>query len=300
MPEDWDEKTVVSTDVAATATSGRTRARLIVLAGGNVGEMYEIGQELVLGRSRSADVRLHGDGISRKHARVHVDGVEVLFEDLGSTNGSYVNGERIAGQHVLLEGDKIQIGSGVILKFTFHDELDEDFQKQMFQSASRDALTQAYNKRFFLEQLDSEFAFATRHNAALSLLMFDLDHFKRINDTYGHLAGDYVLAEFSRAITPAIRQEDTFARYGGEEFVVISRNDALASEAFAERLRKTIEQHPFEHEGTVIRVSVSGGVASVPDAGINSASELIATADRALYAAKRAGRNCVVYVGPTG
>ena len=300
MPEDWDEKTVVSTDVAATATSGRTRARLIVLAGGNVGEMYEIGHELVLGRSRSADVRLHGDGISRKHARVHVDGVEVLFEDLGSTNGSYVNGERVAGQHVLLEGDKIQIGSGVILKFTFHDELDEDFQKQMFQSASRDALTQAYNKRFFLEQLDSEFAFATRHNTALSLLMFDLDYFKRINDTYGHLAGDYVLSEFARAISPAIRQEDTFARYGGEEFVVISRNDALAAEAFAERLRKTIEQHPFEHEGTVIRVTVSGGVASVPDSGINSASELIATADRALYAAKRAGRNCVVYVGPTG
>jgi diguanylate cyclase (GGDEF)-like protein len=300
MPEDWDEKTVVSSDVAATATSGRTRARLIVLAGGNVGEMYEIGHELVLGRSRSADVRLHGDGISRKHARVHVDAVEVLFEDLGSTNGSYVNGERVAGQHVLLEGDKIQIGSGVILKFTFHDELDEDFQKQMFQSASRDALTQAYNKRFFLEQLDSEFAFATRHNASLSLLMFDLDYFKRINDTYGHLAGDYVLSEFARAITPAIRQEDTFARYGGEEFVVISRNDALQAEAFAERLRKTIEQHPFEFEGTGIRVSVSGGVASVPDANINTAVELIATADRALYAAKRAGRNCVVYVGPTG
>jgi diguanylate cyclase (GGDEF)-like protein len=300
MPEDWDEKTVVSTDVAATATSGRTRARLIVLAGGNVGEMYEIGQELVLGRSRSADVRLHGDGISRKHARVHVDGVDVLFEDLGSTNGSYVNGERIAGQHVLLEGDKIQIGSGVILKFTFHDELDEDFQKQMFQSASRDALSQAYNKRFFLEQLDSEFAFATRHGTELSLLMFDLDHFKKVNDTYGHLAGDYVLAEFSRAISPAIRQEDTFARYGGEEFVVLSRNDALSAEAFAERLRKTIDQHKFEHEGTLIHVTVSVGVASVPDPGISSASELIATADRALYSAKRTGRNCVVYVRPTG
>lgn len=300
MPEDWDEKTVVSTDVAATATSGRTRARLIVLAGGNVGEMYEIGQELVLGRSRSADVRLHGDGISRKHARVHVDGVDVLFEDLGSTNGSYVNGERIAGEHVLLEGDKIQIGSGVILKFTFHDELDEDFQKQMFQSASRDALSQAYNKRFFLEQLDSEFAFATRHGSALSLVMFDLDHFKKINDTYGHLAGDYVLAEFARAISPAIRQEDTFARYGGEEFVVLSRNDALSAEAFAERLRRTIDQHKFEHEGTLIHVTVSGGVASVPDPSISSASELIATADRALYSAKRTGRNCVVYVRPTG
>jgi two-component system, cell cycle response regulator len=300
MPEDWDEKTVVSTDVAATATSGRTRARLIVLAGGNVGEMYEIGQELVLGRSRSADVRLHGDGISRKHARVHVDGVEVLLEDLGSTNGSYVNGERIAGHHVLLEGDKIQIGSGVILKFTFHDELDEDFQKQMFQSASRDALTQVYNKRFFLEQLDSEFAFATRHGTALSLLMFDLDYFKRVNDTYGHLTGDYVLAEFARAIIPAIRQEDTFARYGGEEFVVLSRNDALSAEAFGERLRKTIETHKFDHDGTLVRVTVSVGLASVPDPGINSASELIATADRALYAAKRTGRNCVVYVGPTG
>ena len=299
MPEDWDEKTVVAIDVAATATSGRTRARLIVLAGGNVGEMYEIGHELVLGRSRSADVRLHGDGISRKHARVHVDGVEVIFEDLGSTNGCYVNGERVT-QHVLLEGDKIQIGSGVILKFTFHDELDEDFQKQMFQSASRDALTQAYNKRYFIEQLDSEFAFATRHNAPLSLLMFDLDHFKRVNDTYGHLAGDFVLSEFSRVITPAIRLEDTFARYGGEEFCVLSRNDAASAEGFGERLRKTIEQHQFEFEGQPVRITTSVGIASVPDKGIATPSELIATADRALYAAKRTGRNCVVFVGPTG
>jgi diguanylate cyclase (GGDEF)-like protein len=295
MPEDWDEKTIVSADVAATATSGRTRARLIVLAGGNVGEMYEIGQELVLGRSRSADLRLHGDGISRRHARVHCDGVEVLFEDLGSTNGSYVNGERVT-QHVLMEGDKIQIGTGVILKFTYHDELDEDFQRQMFQSASRDALTQAYNKRFFLEQLDSEFAFATRHGTALSLLMCDLDNFKRVNDTYGHLAGDFVLSEFARTIFPAIRQEDTFARYGGEEFVVLTRNDAACAEAFGERLRKTIEQHVFAFEGTLLRLTVSVGIATMPNPSIGGASDMIATADRALYAAKRTGRNCVVYV----
>jgi two-component system cell cycle response regulator len=293
MNDEWEEKTVVSTDVAATAPSGRKRARLIVLAGGNVGEMYEIGPQLLMGRGREADVRLQGDGISRKHARVRIDGEEVVFEDLGSTNGSFLNGERTM-RHPLVEGDKIQIGTGVILKFTYHDEFDEDFQRQMFESASRDALTQLYNKRFFLEQLESEFAFAIRHASDLSLLMFDIDHFKLINDTYGHLAGDYVLAELSRLVTPAIRVEDTFARYGGEEFVVLSRNNAETAAVVGERLRCTIAEHGFVHEDKILQVTVSLGIESLPNPDVTVSEEFIAGADRALYEAKRAGRNRLV------
>jgi two-component system cell cycle response regulator len=293
MQDEWDEKTVVSMEVAAAAPSGRTRARLIVLAGGNVGEMYEIDPQLVLGRGREADVRLQGDGISRKHARVHLEGEGVMFEDLGSTNGSFVNGERVM-QQLLTEGDKLQIGTGVILKFTYHDELDEDFQRQMFESASRDALTQVYNKRFFLEQLDSEYAYSVRHHSDLSLLMFDIDHFKLINDSHGHLAGDYVLAQLTQIVTPAIRVEDTFARYGGEEFVLLSRNSPDSASTVGERLRRTIEEHTFVHEGKVLRVTVSLGISCLPNSSISVPEEFIAAADKALYEAKRTGRNRLV------
>jgi two-component system cell cycle response regulator len=296
MQDDWDEKTVVSTEVAAAAPSGRKRARLIVLAGGNVGEMHEISPQLVLGRGRESDLRLQDDGISRKHSSVRIVGEEVLFEDLGSTNGSFVNGERVM-HHTLVEGDKIQIGGGVILKFTYHDELDEDFQKQMFESASRDMMTQLYNKRFFLEQLDSEFAFAVRHGSDLSLLMFDIDHFKLVNDTYGHLAGDYVLSELARVVMPGIRIEDTFARYGGEEFVLLSRNTGETAAVVGERLRRSIEQHLFLHEDASLNITVSLGLGCLPNSSIGSPEELIAVADKALYEAKRAGRNRLVAAG---
>jgi two-component system cell cycle response regulator len=296
MHDEWDEKTVVSADVAAQAPSGRKRARLIVLAGGNVGEMYEIAPQLILGRGREADVRLQGDGISRKHAWVRIEAEEAHFEDLGSTNGSFVNGTRVMRQ-TLVEGDKIQIGTGVILKFTFHDEMDEDFQRQMFESASRDALTQVYNKRFFLEQLDSEFAFSVRHKSDLSLMMFDLDHFKLINDNHGHVMGDYVLSELTRIVTPSIRIEDTFARYGGEEFVVLSRCEIVSAGVVGERLRKSIEEHRFVHEGVSLQVTVSVGVDSMPNPRIATLEEFIAAADRALYEAKRLGRNRVVCAG---
>jgi two-component system cell cycle response regulator len=293
MQEDWEEKTVVAGEVVA-PTSGRKRAQLIVLAGPNVGEMYEIDSNLVIGRGREADVRVQGDGISRKHATIRLSGEQVLFEDLGSTNGSFINGERVA-HRVLEEGDKIQIGTSVILKFTYHDELDEDFQRQMFESASRDALTQVYNKRFFMEQLSSEHAYAARHGSNLALLMFDLDHFKSVNDTHGHLAGDYVLAELTRVLMPAVRTEDIVARYGGEEFVVLSRTTGVdGAEHLGERLRRGVEQHQFCFAGKIIRVTVSIGICCMPSTAIAAAEDMIAMADRALYEAKNGGRNRVV------
>jgi diguanylate cyclase (GGDEF)-like protein len=294
MQDEWEDKTVVATSLAPAAPGSGKRAQLVVLAGVNVGEMYNLQGTTLIGRGRDADIRIQGDGISRQHARMKVgpDGVEI--EDLGSTNGSFVNGERIE-RAKLEDGDKIQLGTATILKFTYQDEIEEDFQRQMFESASRDALTQAYNKRFFLERLGVEFAYAIRHKALLSLVLFDIDHFKRINDTYGHLAGDYVLATLAKTVSPMIRTEDTFARYGGEEFVILSRStDPPSAAMVSERVRQHVEHHPFEFEGKRLHVTVSVGLAGMPHPDIKVAEDLVARADKALYEAKNGGRNRVV------
>ncbi|MFI5306071.1 MAG: diguanylate cyclase, partial [Polyangiales bacterium] len=297
MQDEWEDKTVVATSLAPAAPARGKRAQLVVLSGVNVGEMYNLQGTMLIGRGRDADIRIQGDGISRQHARMKVGADSVELEDLGSTNGSFVNGERI-GTAVLQDGDKIQLGTATILKFTYQDEIEEDFQRQMFESASRDALTQAYNKRFFLERLAVEFAYAIRHKALLSLILFDIDHFKRINDTHGHLAGDYVLSTLAKAVSPMIRAEDTFARYGGEEFVILSRStDPPSAGVVSERVRVHVERHPFEFEGQQIPVTVSVGLAGMPHASIKVAEDLVARADKALYEAKNGGRNRVVRAG---
>jgi diguanylate cyclase (GGDEF)-like protein len=294
MQDDWEDKTVVATSLAPAAPVGGKRAQLVVLAGSNVGEMYNLQGALLIGRGRDADIRIQGDGISRQHARMKVGPEGVELEDLGSTNGSFVNGERIE-RAMLQDGDKIQLGTATILKFTYQDEIDEDFQRQMFESASRDALTQVYNKRFFLERLHSEFAYSLRHKALLSLIIFDIDHFKRINDTFGHLAGDYVLATLAKTVSPMIRSEDTFARYGGEEFVILSRStDPPSAAVVSERVRQHVERYKFEYEGQRIAVTVSLGLAGMPHADIKAPDDLLARADKALYEAKNAGRNRMV------
>ncbi|MFO7721082.1 MAG: diguanylate cyclase [Gillisia sp.] len=147
-----------------------------------------------------------------------------------SRNGTLANG-KLVRSHILQDGDKIQLGSTTILKFTYHDHLDESFQKQMYEAALRDGLTNAFNKKYFFDRVASELAYGLRHETPLSLLMMDLDHFKRLNDTYGHLAGDHVLQSMSRRVTSSIRTEDVFARYGGEEFALICRGIRLPNAA---------------------------------------------------------------------
>jgi diguanylate cyclase (GGDEF)-like protein len=273
----------------------RDRAYLIVLAGSNVGEMYRLEEgETVLGRGQSVAVRLTDDGISRKHARIVQHGGEVIIEDLQSSNGTIVNGAPVTMQ-MLKDGDKIRIGSTTILKFTYNDQLDESFQQQMYEAALRDGLTKAYNKKYFLDRLETEIAYARRHQANLSLLMMDVDHFKKVNDTYGHLAGDYVLAKLAKVANATVRTEDVFARYGGEEFGVICRGVSLQSAGvLGERLRVAVEATPFENEGQRMPVTISVGVAGYPDAPVETVPQLIAAADQALYEAKRAGRNRVL------
>jgi diguanylate cyclase (GGDEF)-like protein len=296
---EWDDDTKLSDrDEISRPTAERDRAYLIVLQGANVGEMYKISRpEVVIGRGQQADFQVLDEGVSRRHAIIRTSGADMIVEDQGSRNGTFVNGAKI-NVHKLSDGDKIQVGSTTILKFTYHDHLDESFQRQMYESALRDGLTRAFNKKYFLDRLESEFRFARRHRVPLAVLLFDIDHFKKITDTHGHLCGDFVLSSLSRRVHDSIRNEDVFARYGGEEFAVICRAIGLPNAlVFGERLRKSIEAHAFNFEGTIVPVTISLGVVALPESEAAEPLALLAAADEALYTAKRTGRNRVVAAG---
>ncbi len=295
---DWDDTTSVALgpelkDLESEETGDQ--AYLIVIAGSNVGEMHKLDSSVtVLGRSVDSNVRLIDDGISRHHCRIRLEAGQVIVEDLASRNGTFCNGEKLS-HHVLQDGDKLQLGQTTILKFSYHDHLEESCQKQMLESAQRDGRTGTYNKRYFLDRLDSEIKFAVRHKVNLALIMMDLDKFKEVNDTYGHLAGDKVLSMFAQMVQGSIRNEDVFARYGGEEFAIITR--AISRQDvyhFADRLRHTASQLVIENEGIVIPITVSMGIATIPEDAAETPEELIKFADDMLYEAKRTGRNRVV------
>jgi diguanylate cyclase (GGDEF)-like protein len=267
-------------------------AYLLVIAGPSFGEMHRLqGTRSVIGRADSAAVRVLDDGISREHAAIERDGGKNVLVDLGSTNGTFCNGNKIK-KHDLTDGDKVSIGASTIFKFTYQDQIDERYQKRLFESSLRDGLTATFNRRYFVDRLQSEMRFANRHDKSLALLFIDIDHFKKINDGFGHQAGDQVLAAVARELTATIRAEDVLARYGGEEFAVLCREiEKEGALALGERLRAAVERAKFEHDGRQIPVTISVGaaVARKPQ----QAQPLIAAADAAMYEAKRAGRNRV-------
>jgi len=298
--DEWDESAEV-TYVGTPSTlidknhRGEFRGNLLVLAGSNSGEMLVLDRnETTLGRAEECTIQILDSGVSRQHCRLSREKLHFFIEDLGSRNGTYVNGRRISSKTELQDGDKVQLGRTTILRFSLQDALDENFQKQLIDSALRDGMTKAYNRRYFLDRLDAEYRFSTRHDQPLALLLLDIDHFKKINDTYGHLAGDEALSRFATAIKAEKRNEDVFARYGGEEFAVICRSISLeGARIFAERLRAAVEKMTIEHDGKTFSMTVSIGIAAIPDHGFRDSVELLDAADRALYAAKHGGRNRV-------
>lgn len=268
-------------------------ACVIVIAGPNIGEMHTLDADGIVGRQEDAWVCLNDSEVSRQHARFEPRGDAVFVQDLGSTNGTFVNGQQVT-EHQLSDGDKIQIGSTTVLKFGYQDDLEREFQQQMYESALRDGLTGAYNKKHFLERLDSEFAFAKRHGTPVVLIMFDIDCFKDVNDTWGHLAGDHVLTMLTQQLLNTIRREDVFGRYGGDEFALITRGINLTEgNVLADRIRRKIEHTEFRWEKQHIPVTVSMGVAWSETADIKDPKALLTAADGALYAAKQNGRNRV-------
>jgi two-component system, cell cycle response regulator len=297
-PDDWEETTHTTDQepVGDKLSSGQPpKPCLTALTGSATGQVFKVQLgETVLGRGANAEVRLNDEGISRQHARVRHDNGRAWLEDLGSRNGTFVNGVKIATPTELREGDKIQVGSSTVLRFGYQDDLDASFHENLLSSALRDGLTKLFNKRYLMDRLDSELKFAQRHQTALSLLLLDLDHFKKVNDTHGHLAGDNVLAMVSAALAKAVRNEDVVARYGGEEIAVVLRAIGIdAAVHTAERLRKVVETTIVPFDTCEIKCTCSIGVAGYPTTPAQTIEELVEAADKALYRAKHAGRNRV-------
>lgn len=260
-----------------------------------IGRAYQLDQELLIGRAGEADVWLDEEGVSRKHARVAKAIETAQIIDLGSRNGTWVNGARITQQE-LKEGDLIQIGATHILRFVFQDQLDEAAHRTLVDNAIRDSLTGAYNRGYFLDQLRKDVSSAIRHKEHLSLAMMDLDLFKQINDKNGHAMGDLVLRHFSRAVGTLIRSEDTFGRIGGEEFALILRQcPESEAQRVTERIRQSVEQLDLMNSEQRVRITVSIGYTSLAAGMATGDIQLLETADKALYEAKHQGRNKVVF-----
>jgi diguanylate cyclase (GGDEF)-like protein len=278
--------------------TSRDRAVLIRMDGAQAGQVFSMaGPPYRIGRHASNELCVHDGGVSRHHARIVQDGPHHTIEDLGSRNGTFVRGRRVM-RAPLLDGDWVQLGPRVSFRYSVTDSRQERLLQQLYESSTRDALTGAHNRVHFDERLRTELSYAARHGTAFSLALFDIDHFKRVNDTHGHIAGDHVLRHIARLAARQLRAEDMFARYGGEEFAVLLRGIDLAGcVRVAERLRSTIEVLPAGFEKRVIPVTISVGCAMYNESAERRGESLVAIADARLYAAKRTGRNRVVSWG---
>ena len=196
--------------------AGERSAVLSVLRGRRRGATFQISSATtVLGRGEQSEIRLDDDGVSRKHAEiVRLDDGALQLRDLGSTNGTFINGERVA-ERVLQDDDRVALGTTTLLKFELHDAMEIKLKAEMYQKATRDQLTGMFNRRYCFERLREEFSFAQRHGQPLAVVMFDVDHFKSVNDTYGHAAGDAVLQRIGKVVMDLVRNEDVVCRYGG-------------------------------------------------------------------------------------
>jgi diguanylate cyclase (GGDEF)-like protein len=300
-PTDYpEERTAVLQvkDLLAPQEAPRDRHVLVQVKGGSLGQVLPLtGGELVFGRVRGADVFVPDPGVSRRHARIYAEGDRYWVEDLASANGTFVGGERITKKR-LEDGDIVQIAAGVAYRYAITDADQVAVLQHMYDASVRDALTGAYNRDYFDTRLASELAYARRHSAGLSLVMLDLDHFKRVNDTWGHLAGDAVLVRMAGAVRGWLRLEDVFCRFGGEEFAILLRTTTLDAAAHvADRIRCAVEALVVDHDGHAIRVTLSAGCASIAECAGDAPEQLVAIADRRLYAAKHGGRNRVVSGG---
>lgn len=286
-----DETTAVLHISAIDSGRHKAAAYLTVLGGTRLGEMMRIDDELTIGRGEDAGLRIVDPGVSRQHlVLTPLDG-GVLLRDLQSSNGTFINNERVEEQ-LLQDGDKIQLGATAVLKFSYADRVEQTFQRRMYEAAVRDGLTGLYNRRHLLEQLEMEFAYVARHSSPLAIVMMDLDHFKAVNDTYGHVIGDAVLVSFAEFIQAQIRSEDLAARYGGEEFVLVCRGiRGPVGLIVAQRLLAGLSKLTVAAEQPDLRVTMSAGVAAVPDPRFTTPLALLEAADKALYQAKEGGRN---------
>lgn len=302
-PRVGDQTLVLPSGAVPSPDLTKEHAGLVVIQGREIGREYRLRRsESILGRDESATLRVPDERVSRRHASLELawDPAEkvrrVFLTDLGSTNRTYVNGEAV-GRRELKEGDKVRVGD-TVLKFVLQDALDARFHREIRDRIAYDQLTRLLTKESLYSALEAELARCARYGLPLAVLMMDLDRFKSVNDTHGHLMGSHVLAEVGRLIREGFRTSDVSARYGGEEFVAyLSESGAEEGRLVAERIRTAIAAHPFtrvDEKGLsdTVRITISIGVSEFPRDG-GTLEALVAAADRALYRAKEEGRNLV-------
>jgi diguanylate cyclase (GGDEF)-like protein len=283
--------------VEAEPRSARRHGVFIVGSGIETGRVLVIPNDkpATVGRAPECTFSFDDDSLSREHAVVLWGAGNYMVRDT-STNGSFVNDARLTAPALLKDGDRVQLGSSTLLRFAYVDDQEEAALRKVYEAAILDGLTGVFNRKHLEERIAIELAFALRHDEPLSVVIIDVDHFKKVNDTYGHLAGDAVLKSVSSLLSSLLRPSDFVGRYGGEEFVIVARGTKVADAvALADRLREAVGNAPIAYEGREIRVTSSAGVASLSCCGATpDRTTLLGTAYKRLYAAKAGGRNRVV------
>lgn len=269
-----------------------------MLAGDRMGEMVELDPHYTtIGRGLTATVRINDEGISRTHAAVTVDKGVYYLSDAGSTNGTFANGERV-DKYPLREGDKIQLGAASVLRFTFHEDTDDDLQRDLYESTLRDRLTGLFSRSYLENRLESDVAMALRHGKPLALTMFAIDNPQAIVEAHGQATLDQVHRELARRVLEITRSDDLVAR-NGDEFVHVCRDvDAMRAARAALRVHATLADHNFAAASGPLRITVSIGVADLALLHEPTADALLKASESALVVARRGGGNRVEIYDP--
>ena len=281
------------TNLTIKRTPVRNRACLVQYSGETLGRRFLLdAPEIIIGRAPEAGIMIPDDSVSREHAKIISRGNSVAIDDMGSSNGTFIHDDRVQSPTTLTDGDILRLGS-ILLKFFAHDNIERVFHDKIYRMATIDAGTQIFNKKYLLETLESEFRHSRIYGRPLSVIYYDLDFFKKVNDAHGHSCGDHILCESAQVVKACMRAEDILARFGGEEFVAILPGaDGRTAADLAERIRSGMEAHAFVFEGKTLKQTISIGV-SENQSAFATATDLLNDADRKLYQSKHSGRNRV-------
>lgn len=289
---DHVEATIIETSPCKSIDTYNLEPYLVILSGLDQGKQHRLSRLYnTFGRTSGVDIMIKDSKVSRNHGVFVIYPDHIILEDNYSTNGCFVDGIRIKHRQVIKSTARIEIGN-TLMKIEYKKPSEVESEKEIYTAANTDDLTHLLNRRAFIEQAKEEFLLCKRNNGNLAIIMCDIDYFKRINDTFGHPAGDHILKEIAKILL--MREEDIVARYGGEEFIMLMRNtDNETAGIWAERIREKVEKFNFSFHNENIAITVSIGVCHQKGNSLNALDSVIKKSDDALYLAKKNGRNRV-------
>ena len=297
-----DETIIASVTHATTENTKKTAVSCLVQYNGDqLGKRFSVEKHIsIVGRSPEATIFIDEPSVSRMHAKIFSSLGKVNIEDLGSSNGTFLNDKPVKVKSPIQNGDMIRLGA-ILLKFFSSTNMDNLVHDKIYRMVTVDPGTGIYNKRHLTTTLNSEFKVARTYNQDISVIYYDLDFFKKVNDNYGHEAGDMILKESAQVVKSLVRKQDVLCRFGGEEFVIIlpSTQEKVAAE-LAERIRSSLEGHVFKipqksgGSQSIVnhRQTISMGVAGITS-DMKDWKALLEKADNRLYKSKQTGRNKV-------